>query len=209
MRKALRGISYANVTATLALVVAMSGGALAASHYVITSKKQIKPSVLRSLEGAPGVRGAQGIPGPAGAPGAPGGEGSPWTAGGTLPPGKTETGTWAAGEEPEGVIEQWISISFPIPLAEKLAEAKVHFVNRGATAPDGCAGGTVEAPAAAPGNLCVYLAGINPIGGFAELRNPEINGVDDGGAGKSGATLIMPVDNAGEGFRGDWAVTAP
>ncbi len=32
-----RRLSYANVTATLALVFAMSGGAMAANHYLITS----------------------------------------------------------------------------------------------------------------------------------------------------------------------------
>ena len=30
-------LSYANVAATLALILVMSGGALAASHYLITS----------------------------------------------------------------------------------------------------------------------------------------------------------------------------
>ena len=37
--------------ATLALIFAMSGGAYAASHYLITSTKQIKPSVLGHLKG--------------------------------------------------------------------------------------------------------------------------------------------------------------
>ncbi len=46
MRKRL---TYANVTATLALVFSMSGGALAASHYLIKSTKQISPKVLRSF----------------------------------------------------------------------------------------------------------------------------------------------------------------
>jgi hypothetical protein len=44
-----RHLSYANVVSTLALLFAMTGGALAASHYVITSTKQIKPSVLEKL----------------------------------------------------------------------------------------------------------------------------------------------------------------
>lgn len=42
-------LSYANVAATLALVVALSGGALAATQYVVTSTNQIKPSVLKTL----------------------------------------------------------------------------------------------------------------------------------------------------------------
>jgi len=49
--KALRrNLTYANVTATLALVFAMSGGALAAKHYLVNSTKQINPTVIKSLE---------------------------------------------------------------------------------------------------------------------------------------------------------------
>jgi hypothetical protein len=61
--------------ATFALVFAMSGGALAAHHYLITSTKQIKPSVLKSLKGNTGKTGNTGAPGaqgPAGKEGSPG-----------------------------------------------------------------------------------------------------------------------------------------
>jgi hypothetical protein len=76
-------LSYANVVATLALIVALGGGAMAAS-YVITSTKQIKPSVLKKLKGKRGKRGKIGLPGLAGAkgdPGAPGAKGDPGTPG--------------------------------------------------------------------------------------------------------------------------------
>jgi hypothetical protein len=80
-----RHMSYANVVATLALFLAVSGGAAyAASHYLITSTKQIKPSVLKSLTGKPGPAGPAG---PAGAAGA-GSAGSSGPPGSTGPEGK-------------------------------------------------------------------------------------------------------------------------
>jgi hypothetical protein len=74
-----RRLSYANVTATLALVFAMSGGALAANHYLITSTKQINPSVLKKLTGKAGASGSAGATGPGGPAGAtgPGGPAGP------------------------------------------------------------------------------------------------------------------------------------
>ena len=71
-----RHFNYANVTATIALVFAMSGGALAAHHYLISSTKQIKPSVLKSLKGNTGKTGPAGPGGPAG-PAGPGGPAGP------------------------------------------------------------------------------------------------------------------------------------
>ena len=56
-----RHITYANVAATIALVLAMSGGALAANHYLINSTRQIKPSVLRYLHGRSGANGLNGL----------------------------------------------------------------------------------------------------------------------------------------------------
>ena len=50
MKALRRNLSYANVTATLALLFAMSGGALAAKHYLLNSTSQVNPRVLRSLE---------------------------------------------------------------------------------------------------------------------------------------------------------------
>jgi hypothetical protein len=67
-----RHLNYENVVATLALVFAMSGGALAANRYLIDSTKQIKPSVLKKLRGTRGARGAAGAKGLTGAAGATG-----------------------------------------------------------------------------------------------------------------------------------------
>ena len=52
-----RRLNYANVTATLALFFALSGGALAAKHYVISSTNQISPKVLSALKGKTGPTG--------------------------------------------------------------------------------------------------------------------------------------------------------
>src|SRR5689334_19155805 len=71
-----RHLTYANVVATLALVFAMTGGALAAKHYLLTSTKQIKPSVLAKLRGRTGPRGAAGPAGLRGETGAAGASGS-------------------------------------------------------------------------------------------------------------------------------------
>ncbi len=77
-------LTYANVVATLALLFAMSGGALAASKYLITNTKQIKPSVLAQLKGKTGKNGTpgtQGLTGPAGTQGPAGANGKDGTPG--------------------------------------------------------------------------------------------------------------------------------
>jgi hypothetical protein len=77
LRKRIR-FSPATAIAGLALVFAMTGGAYAAKKYLITSTKQISPSVLKALQGkagaagTPGAAGAQGPAGPVG-PAGPGG----------------------------------------------------------------------------------------------------------------------------------------
>jgi hypothetical protein len=101
MKRLKPQLTYANVTATLALFFAMSGGALAASHYLITSTKQIKPSVLAQLKGGAGKLGAQGLTGPIGPQGpagATGATGAAGAAGGSGAAGQSVT----SREVPEG-----------------------------------------------------------------------------------------------------------
>jgi len=64
-----------NLVAWLALFVAMGGTSLAASHYIINSTAQIRPSVLKRLHGARGTAGARGATGERGVTGAQGKEG--------------------------------------------------------------------------------------------------------------------------------------
>ena len=73
MRKHL---SYANVLATFALVFAMSGGALAAKHYLINSTSQINPKVIKKLTGRTGKAGTTGKEGPQGKEGPAGKDGT-------------------------------------------------------------------------------------------------------------------------------------
>ena len=77
MRTHLPKPSPAMVVACLALFVSLTGTSIAASHYLITSTKQIKPSVLKQLKGAQGPRGYQGAQGAQGAQGSPGPNGNP------------------------------------------------------------------------------------------------------------------------------------
>src|SRR5271166_5514600 len=76
-------ITPSTIIATLALVFAMSGGAYAASHYLITKSSQIKPSALaeiaKKVKGTPGPAGSNGANGAAGpqGPAGPAGSGSP------------------------------------------------------------------------------------------------------------------------------------
>jgi Collagen triple helix repeat (20 copies) len=146
--------TYTNVAMTLALVFAMTGGAYAAKHYVITSTKQISPKVLTALKGENGTAGPAGSAGPAGPAGPAGGKGETGAAGGpgpegpqgkegkegkegptgqtgytaTLPSKATETGTWSfsAGPSTHSLLA---SVSFSIPLKSGLEETHVILVS--------------------------------------------------------------------------------
>jgi hypothetical protein len=199
-----RHITYANVAATLALVFAMSGGAMAANHYLISSTKQISPKVMHTLKGTTGPAGIQGPTGREGPTGSAGKEGPTGAPGktdepnSTLASGQTETGSWSAddSEDPAYAV-----ISFPHPLSKP---AVTHLINPGEPPPAGCSG-SPEAPAASPGNLCV----------FAEfLYHAEYGGSYDpaseaeGHAGPHGAVVFLLKETAGHfDGAGTWAVT--
>jgi len=72
----MRRCSASLVVSVVALVLALAGTAVAGG-YIITSTKQIKPSVRKALKGKRGPRGYSGGDGAQGAPGAPGAPGSP------------------------------------------------------------------------------------------------------------------------------------
>ena len=189
------------------------------------------PAGAKGDPGATGATGATGPAGPAGPKGATGATGPAGPAGKdgetgfteTLPPGKTETGTWSA----DGVSSKsmWVkaAIAFPIPL-----ESFIHAVylnsedtfNEAET--EGCKWESVNpeaTPAAPPGTLCIFEE--QPFEGFGSehvvhdvLANPP--GVAELGefAGPTGAVLPFFLNGTAENparlsAAGAWAVTAP
>jgi len=264
-----RHTTYANATATLALLFAMSGGAFAvttngnagASHAsaaaVARKSRSSKAKTLRGPRGpkgetgsagAVGAAGPAGPEGKAGAPGSQGPQGPQGPAGKegkagatgqtgfttTLPPGKTETGSWSMG----GGENQFIvsSISFPIPLTEAFTFTQVHFIDtngkeiellKETPSPElkeetssACHGNYTE-PRADPGNLCIYdreelnlgLSGLTPTGtAFRPAVFPgggsaaALGGKE--GAGVSGAVLLAKAESPPAWAWGSWAVTA-
>src|SRR5882762_586986 len=92
----LRKPTPGTVIAVVALFFALGGSAIAAKHYLLTSTKQIKPSVLKALKGNVGRAGPAGATGLAGATGATGKEGAlgkEGKEGKVGPPGPTDLST--------------------------------------------------------------------------------------------------------------------
>lgn len=260
------------VVAVVALVVALGGGAYAASGALTGKQKKEVEKIAKKVGGQPGAAGPKGDTGPAGpagangdkgaagqngssgtngAPGSPGASvtGTPIAAGGecgsttgvkytlsgtptkvcngetgftaTLPPGKTETGTWSIAVPPtEKAFEFQEPISFPIPIAHASHEAffftpaQVRNEEFGTT---GCKW-ELEKPNAKPestfaGALCVFTQ-------YGELASVEANFFQlpgepaEEGYGPSGTFLyVIKKATVGEFNQvtavGTWAVTAP
>jgi hypothetical protein len=125
---AIRG----NLVAWLALFVALGGTSLAATHYVITSTKQIKPSVLNQLRGKTGPPGAGGLPGPKGEPGARGSQGPQGLQGAKGEPGE---------EGPEGPG----ATSFLTTVAREAPQVTVANLNNGVIVKAFCSGALEKA----------------------------------------------------------------
>jgi hypothetical protein len=193
-------VTYANVIATIALFLALGGGAYAASKLPKNSvtAKQIKRNSItspkvkdRSLLAKDFKAGQL----PAGAPGPQGAEGP---RGVTVPSGRTEDGVFSAREFANHSGDATSTpISFPIPLSA--APTDTIF------APDPSCTGSVSAPTASPGTLCIYPG---------QTVNASEFTTDDqgnnGGASSEGAGFQVVADNVGDTIaQGSWAVTAP
>lgn len=155
--------------------------------------------------------------------------GAPAAGGGfpeTLPPEKTETGSWSL---PGKGFNEYVysSISFPIPLKAALEASDVHYVGPHETVTE-CPG-TAAAPEAEPGNLCLYQGlafglhvteangkptetakiEIFPPSGLPQgLSGTDSDGADTSGAGLQGERAEASTEAEGLAAWGSWAVTA-
>jgi hypothetical protein len=108
-------------------------------------------------------------------------------------------GNAATGGERTGA-----AISFEIQLA---SAPTAHFIRKGTTPPAGCPG-SASAPAASPGNFCMYEAKGENVS-FQGFENP-ITGETGGSVEPFGAEVVALSAAAGNfDESGSWAVTAP
>jgi collagen triple helix repeat protein len=217
MRSFREHLSYANVVATLALIFAMGGSAIAANHYLINSTRQINPKVLKKLRGNQGLRG---LTGPAGAKGASGPKGSSGSQGlkGTEGPrgveGASASSVLAAGASESGIYtvnagasranQVSVAMTFAKPLAVPIPVTNV-FYTAADVATTHCRGpGAADA-----GFLCVYSAFTHG------LKTPKLLDPEDGmstSTGKLGFGLeweSLETPGAIEVDEGTYTVTAP
>lgn len=203
MKPIRRHVSYANVVATLAVVFAMSGSAIAAKHYLLNSTKQISPALLKKLRGRTGNTGPRGAPGTQGALGATGAKGEPGSpAPSVLTSGHSESGDYLLSEtNAKAGAETGVAVAFPIPLAERLREGQYGYFPPGKTSP-ACSG-----PGhAAPGFLCVYSTQPSEVE-FEEIFDPEKPGFF--GSGLFGFEIKFITTGTSVSDLGTWTVTAP
>ena len=208
------------VISVIALVFAMFGGAYAASNSSGGGKATASAKAKKGPRGPKGATGPAGPAGPAGAVGPAGPAGAQGPAGPTgpqgqpgedgetgftefLPPGKTETGTWAFGEvteaatPPPGNARLRVPISFPIPLEEGLEASQVHFIDVAGEEvislfptveePSSACTGSAAEPTAEAGNLCVYRGTEDPFE-LAKSSNEEFSNPAGPGKGFAAST---------------------
>lgn len=200
------------VVAVVALIAALAGTAIAAGGLTAKQKKEVTkiakkyagkqgPAGPTGPQGPPGANGTNGATGPQGPQGLQGEGGEDGACSASepecvLPPGATETGTWA------GIGESLIPLPFPLSLPAALPAAQTHKTGDADFAAN-CPGSSTE-PKAAAGHLCVYVQRLE--GGALTIFNPSIEFVGTAnGAASSGAGLYL---TGGLGH-GTYAVTAP
>jgi hypothetical protein len=158
--------------------------------------KRGQKTVAWNQTGPSGTNGASGASGAAGASGSNGANGTTGFTS-TLPPGKTEVGTWATDIGTESSTPLYVPISFNIPLEENVG---VSIMDAKAPPTDECPG-TAADPQAAPGNLCIYAG---------QLLGGTLFQFDPGIANRNTYGTIVGVKRTASSTLayGTWAVTA-
>jgi hypothetical protein len=222
---ARRHLTYANAMATIAVFIALSGSAYAATKLQARSvgtrelkngavtKSKIAKSTLSALTakrgatgaagpagaaGATGAAGPTGPAGPAGSPGAVGPPGATGAVGGELPSGATLRGIYAA--DASVTPRQSTIVSFGYLLAVKVSE---EVVGTSGTPTAHCKG-TAANPTAAPGYVCIYATR-----GTTVNSNIIVYDMETTFGGQSGHTGMEIYTSNGAFSQGTWALTAP
>jgi hypothetical protein len=219
-------LSYANVIASLALFVALGGSSYAAIKLpagsvgakqlrtgAVTSAKVKNGSLARrdfrpgELAGPQaGPAGPAGPPGPTGAAGKDGQPGAPGRS--ALEPlrsGETIRGVVGAVEHVDtgnGVTGFGVMETFPIPAPQPVPSANVAVDGTNSDVTNRCTG-TVEAPTAPPGVVCVYRQSSTNAEDLEAFPSP-------GAASRFGFEIQWGAPDVGQtSIRATWAYQAP
>lgn len=188
---------------TIVACVNHGSGALYLAHRCARRDKRLTWDKHGSAgaSGPAGARGSAGTVGPRGATGPQGTASVP----DVLPSHQSLVGAYGAiGNATAAFDRLGTAVSFEIPLA---SAPTPHFVHLGEAATAECPG-TVTAPAASPGNLCIYEA---------QNVNVVATGFEDPITGATGSTVepfgfevvALAVKEGSYDESGSWAVTAP
>jgi hypothetical protein len=220
--------SPAMAVAILALVVALSGTAVAAviisspsqlGKNVVTGKKIKKNAVTSKKVKDHSLLGKDFKSGqlPAGAKGDKGDKGDPGTSvfASSIPSGQTVKGVWG-GRFPTPTANTYVTsprIGFPVPAPAGLTDAQVSFpVGTTNAAPadlDATCTGTAEAPTAPAGKVCVYVD--SQSASVTSLVAQQLDG-ENSEQSKLGFGVEVTATgaaNTSSQARGTWAYTAP
>jgi collagen triple helix repeat protein len=211
----------------IGVVLAMVGGAWAASGGLTGKQKKEVTKIAKNFAGKPGLNGAQGPPGAPGANGKDGAPGSPGQQGpkgepgedGTfstepLPKEQTLTGAWSiSGENGEHLT----TVSFPIAVSPAPTTV-IQLGTLGVKAKEGTlelvpeeefeevCPGNAASPAAAPGFLCMYIGSAKGVGSGLNIGSTDFEEAHEFGVSEP----FNLSDPSAEGLyvKGSWAVTA-
>ena len=229
MRKVLARVSPAFVVAMVALFVALTGTAVATTSALITGNQikngsitglDVKNKSLTARDFRGSVRGPRGFTGAAGAKGDNGEKGDKGDKGdtgatgpfpgGDIPAGKTLRGNWIASAISAGAGQQ--SAYDPIEFGFRFAAAPTAYLLAPGAAPTPECPGTLEAPEASPGSLCLYTQSNSNVSSRSVCNplNNTCSGSPSTQTNRYGTVVRVDATAAGLFYSwGTWAATSP